>query len=312
MAGTLKIGKFEVSPQSGPAGTNEIGHKLTEKHTGRNKYQKMIRASMNGSDANAVEILEINGIAPFLTLNTSNTEITYDVTTVTINGTSNAIKFRISSTGKSITLVSNTGYTVNNNEGTFTSGFGETSAGPISIKVQFTTNTTSSNITIPVKVEFWNGSTWVVSGTHNIIQSSADASIVFNTNPSSIPIFTANGGVQDININTNINYSVELQGDIETTWVTLSSNSGTSGASTLTVTVAPQVVGAAYRTLSILFKSIITGTTVKVLVVEQSAGADYSISWELNNIVFTNDEVGIIKTNTLTSNADWYLEENIS
>ena len=59
MAG-LKIGKFEVSPQTGGAGSTVIGHKLTEKHTGRNKYQKLIRASISDPSANvsAMESIE--------------------------------------------------------------------------------------------------------------------------------------------------------------------------------------------------------------------------------------------------------------
>lgn len=128
---SLKIGKFEVSPQSGDAGSTQIGHKLTERHTGRNKYQKLIRASISDSSANAsaIETLEISGLAPFLTLNTSQTEISYNVTNATINGVSNAAKFRVSSTDKAITLVTNTGYTVSGNEGTFTSGFGEMAEG---------------------------------------------------------------------------------------------------------------------------------------------------------------------------------------
>lgn len=151
---SIKIGKWEVSPQSGSAGSTQIGHKLTERHTGRNKYQKLIRASIANPAANVstIETLEIGGLSPFLSLNTSQTEIAYNVTNVVINGVSNAAKFRVSSTGKAITLVTNTGYTVSGNEGTFTSGFGEMAEGSVSIKVQFAANNTNTAETIPVKV----------------------------------------------------------------------------------------------------------------------------------------------------------------
>lgn len=306
MAGTLKIGKFEVSPQSGAAGTHQIGHKLTEKHTGRNKYQKMVRASINNSDANATEILEISGLTPFLTLNTSQTEIAYNVTTATINGTSNASKFRVSS---NVTLVTNTGYTVSGNEGTFTSGFGEQSSGNIAIKVQFAANNSQSSTSIPVKVDYWNGTSWAVSGTHTIIQSSADAGVTFNITPSTLSQFSKGGGKQTVTIESSVSYSIELQGDIETTWVTLSRNSGSAGTATLDITVAAQAVGAAARELNIKFKNNITGSVVGTLEVEQAKGEDYAISWASNTLTFTNDDVGSIKTNNLTANADWYLDE---
>lgn len=105
--GSIKIGKFEISQQTGTAGKTPVGHKLTEKHTGRNKYQKMVRASIlaSGSKLEAIETLEIQGMTPFLTLNTSQTEVAYNVTTATVNGKSNAEKFRVSSSGKAITVV---------------------------------------------------------------------------------------------------------------------------------------------------------------------------------------------------------------
>lgn len=309
----LKIGKFEISPQSGEAGSIQVGHKLTEKHTGRNKYQKLIRASISNPAANAsaIETLEIVGLAPFLTLNTSQTEIAYSVTNVTINGVSNASKFRVKSTGKAITLVTNTGYTVSNNEGTFTSGFGEMAEGNISIKVQFVANNTDSTINIPVTVEYYNGSTWLPGGTHTIYQSSSDADVTFVITPSTLTQFSKTGGKQTVSINSNIAYSIEVQGDTETNWVTLSRQSGTSGTADLDITAAAQVVGASARELSIKFKSNVTGSVIGTLEVSQAKGDDFAISWENDTLTFTNDDVNNIKTNTLTANASWYLEENI-
>ena len=309
----FKIGKWEITPQSGGAGSIQIGHKLTEKHTGRNKYQKLVRATMSNPAANknAIETLEIAGLAPFLTLNTSQTEIAYNVTNVTINGVSNAAKFRVSSTGKAITLVTNSGYTVSGNEGTFSSGFGEMSEGSVAIKVQFASNSATSSVTIPVKIEYYDGSTWKVAGTHNVIQSSSDADVSFVISPSTLSQFAKEGGSQKVSISSNVAYSIELQGDTDTSWVTLSRQSGTATTADLTITAAAQVVGAAARELSIKFKSSITNSVISTLTVTQAKGEDFAISWANAVLSFTNDDINTIKNNTLTANSDWYLEENI-
>lgn len=311
--GSIKIGKWEISPQSGGAGKNPIGHKLTEKNTGRNKYQKLVRATFVNSAAQKedIETLEIGGLAPFLTLNTSQTEIAYNVTNVVINGVSNAAKIRVSSTGKSITLVANTGYTVSGNEGIFTNGFGETAEGAIAIKVAFAANSTTSSETIPVKVEYYDGSTWNTGGVHNIIQSSSDADVTFTITPSTLSQFANVGGTQTVTITSNVAYSIELQGDTETNWVTLSRQSGSAATQTLDITATAQVVGANARELSIKFKSSVTNSVIGTLEVTQAKGEDFAISWEQKTLSFTNDDLNQIKTNNLTANADWYIEENI-
>lgn len=310
---SIKVGKWEVSPQSGAAGTHTIGHKLTEKHTGRNRYQKLIRASITNPAANkeAVETLEIAGLTPFLTLNTSQTEIAYNVTNVTINGVSNAAKFRVSSSGKAITLVTNSGYTVSGNEGTFTSGFGEMAEGNIAIKVQFAANNTTSAVTIPVKVEYYDGSAWKVAGTHNVIQSSSDADVTFTITPSTLSQFTKDGGKQTVAISSNIAYAIELQGDTDTSWVTLSRQSGTASTQSLDISASAQVVGASARELNIKFKNTVTSSVIGTLEVSQAKGDDFAISWANDTLTFTNDDINTIKNNTLTANSDWYLEENI-
>ena len=311
--GNIKIGKWEISPQSGSAGKTPIGHKLTERNTGRNKYQKLVRSTFVNSAAqkDAIETLEVAGLTSYLTLNTSQTEIAYNVTNVVINGMSNAAKFRVSSSGKAITLATNTGYTVSSNEGTFTNGFGETAEGSIAIKVQFDANNTTSSVTIPVKVEYYDGSSWKVAGTHNIIQSSSDADVQFAITPSTINEFTKDGGKQTVSVASNVAYSIELQGDTETSWVTLSRQSGTASTQTLDITVAAQVVGASARELSIKFKSNITTSVIGTLAVRQAKGEDFAISWAQSILTFTNDDVNQIKTNDLTANADWYIEEKL-
>lgn len=311
--GSLKIGKFEISPQSGNAGTVAIGHKLTEKHTGRNKYQKLVRASITslGANESAIEKLEVEALTPFLQLNTSQTEIAYSVTTATINGKSNAEKFRVTSSGKEITLVTNTGYTVSENVGIFSSGFGEQVEGAVAIKLQFLANNTSGAVTIPVQVEYWDGTEWQVGGTHNIIQSSSDADVSFTVTPATLTDFAKEGGAQTVSINSNIAYSAEVQGDVETSWIHLSRESGTASTEDLTISVDAQAVGASAREASIKFKSNITSSVIGTLAIKQVAGEDYSISWESDTLSFTNEDLNTIKENNLTANADWYIEEVI-
>lgn len=313
MASNIKIGKWDISPQSGGAGTTPIGHKLTEKHTGRNKYQKLVRATFVNAAANkeAIETLEVAGLTPFLTLNSTTTEIAYNVTSVVINGTSNATKFRVSSSGKAITLSTNSGYTVSSNEGTFTNGFGEQAEGTVAIKVQFASNNTTSSVTIPVKIEFYNGSSWVVAGTHNIVQSSSDADVTFTISPATLNQFAKEGGKQTVTIASNVAYSIELQGDVDTSWITLSRTSGTATSATLDITASAQAVGASARELSIKFKSSVTGSVIGTLAITQAKGEDYAISWAQSTLTFTNDDLNQIKTNNLTANADWNIEEKL-
>jgi hypothetical protein len=200
---------------------------------------------------------------------------------------------------------------VSGNEGTFTNGFGEMAEGNIAIKVQFTSNSTTASVTIPVKVEYYNGSTWTVAGTHNIIQSSSDADVTFTITPSTLAQFTKDGGKQTVSITSNIAYSIEVQGDTDTSWVTLSRQTGTASTQSLDITASSQVVGAAARDLSIKFKSTVTGSVIGTLEVTQAKGEDFAISWDKDTLTFTNDDINTIKNNTLTANSDWYLEENI-
>ena len=309
----IKIGKWEISPQSGDAGTHTIGHKLTERHTGRNKYQKLVRATFTNPAANkeAIETLEIVGLPPYLTLNTSQSEIAYNTTNVVLNGMSNAQKFKVVSNGKAVTLATNTGYTVSGNEGIFTNGFGEQAEGAISIKVQFDSNTTPQAVTIPVTIQYWDGSKYVDGPVHSIIQSSSDSDVQFVVTPESLSQFAKEGGKQTLSITSNVAYSIELQGDTETSWITLSRTSGTATTQALDVTANAQVVGASARTLNIIFKSSVTGSVIRSMTVIQEKGEDFAISWEKAVLTFTNDEVGNIQTNNLTANEKWYIEENI-
>ena len=207
--------------------------------------------------------------------------------------------------------MTNTGYTVSGNEGTFSNGFGEQAEGPISLKVQFATNSTTESVTIPVMVEFYDGSSWQTAGTHNIIQSSSDADVTFNVTPSVLSDFEGAGGSQTVSVTSNIAYSIEVQGDVETNWLTLSRSTGSASTEELVITAAAQAVGASAREVSVKFKSAVTGSVIGTLSVKQAAGEDFSISWESSTMTFTNDDLNAIKQNVLTANESWYLEEPV-
>ena len=165
--------------------------------------------------------------------------------------------------------------------------------------------------TTPVKVEYYDGSTWKTAGTHNVIQSTSDADVTFIITPATLSQFSRTGGKQTVSIQSNIAYSIELQGDTDTTWVTLNRQSGTATTQSLDITAAAQAVGAAERELSIKFKNNVTGSVIGTLEVTQAKGEDYSISWANSTLIFTNDDLNQIKNNTLTANADWYIEEDV-
>ena len=114
-----------------------------------------------------------------------------------------------------------------------------------------------------------------------------------------------------MSINSNIAYSIELQGDTETTWVTLSRQSGTSGTASLDITASAQAVGASARELSIKFKNNVTGSVIGTLEVSQAKGDEFAISWAKDTLTFTNNDINTIKNNTLTANADWAIEEKL-
>ena len=123
--------------------------------------------------------------------------------------------------------------------------------------------------------------------------------------------FTKDGGKQTVSITSNIAYSIEVQGDTDTSWVTLSRQTGTASTQSLDITASSQAVGAVARELSIKFKSTVTGSVIGTLEVTQAKGEDFAISWDKDTLTFTNDDINTIKNNTLTANSDWYLEENI-
>lgn len=305
---TLKLGKFEVAQQSGQAGVQVIGVKYVEQHTGRSKYMKQLRA--NAGTANAVATYEVSGKPSFLTLDTDMTEIAYNIVQATINGISNAEKFRVSTQeGKTVTLKANTGYTVNANEGVFADGFGTQNQGAVAILVEFAVNSAQATISYPVSVETWNGTQWVVAGTFTIKQSSSDADVNFSITPDVLPAFSKVGETRKINVESNIGYNITKQGGSDTSWITLDKTTGNAGTTEINVTAAAQAVGSSERNLSVVFKNQVSNSVIGTLVITQSAGDIYSVSWESDTVAFENNELNAIKNNNLTANAGWYLEE---
>lgn len=308
MGSTLKLGKFEVAQQSGAAGVQIIGVKYVEQHTGRGKYMKQLRA--NAGTANAVATYEIEGKPSFLTLDTDMSEIAYNVVQATINGVSNAEKFRVSTAeGKTITLKANTGYTVNANEGVFSEGFGVQNQAAVAILVEFAVNATAATIEYPVTVEIWNGTEWTAAGTFTIKQSSSDADVNFTITPETLSDFSKDGETKKISIESNIGYNITKQGGADTSWITLDRSTANAGTTEINVTAAAQAVGSSERNLSLVFKNQVSNSVIGTLTVRQSAGDAYAVSWENDTVTFDNSELNTIKNNSLTANAEWYLEE---
>lgn len=305
---TLKFGKFEAAQQSGQAGVQIIGVKYVEQHTGRGKYMKQLRAS--AGTANAVATYEIEGKPSFLALDTDMSEIAYNIVQATINGTSNAEKFRVSTAeDKIITLKPNTGYTVNSNEGTFSEGFGLQNQAAVAILVEFAVNSTAATVEYPVTIEIWNGTEWKIAGTFTVRQSSSDADVNFVVTPGTLEAFDKAGGVKAISIESNIGFNVTKQGGSDTSWISLDKLAGNAGTTEIKITATSQKVGGSGRNLSLVFKNQVSNSVIGTLLISQSEGDGYAVSWENDTVTFANNELNEIKNNNLTANAEWYIEE---
>ena len=269
---------------------------------------KQLRA--NAGTESAIATYEVEGKPVFLTLDTDMTEITYNTVQAIINGVSNAEKFRISTVdGKNILLKANTGYTVNQNEGVFTDGFGVLSSGAFAILVEFSANQTSTIVEYPVSIEMWNGNEWINAGVFKIKQSSSDASVNFVITPNTLPQIIKTGETKSISIESNIGFNITKQGGNDTSWVTLDKSIGDTGTTEINITVANQSIGSAERNLTLVFKNTVSNSVIGQLMITQEAGEAYLVNWEHDTVSFENSELNTIKNNNLTANADWYLEE---
>ena len=63
--------------------------------------------------------------------------------------------------------------------------------------------------------------------------------------------------------------------------------------------------------MSIKFKNNITNSVIKTIEVSQAKGEDFAISWAQDTLTFTNDDAETVKTNNLTANSAWQIEEKI-
>lgn len=305
----LKIGKFEIAQQSGSAGTIQNGVKYAVEHTGRAPHQKQARGYC-GTASQTLD-LSITGKAPFMTLASNSQDIAWDTTTATVTVTTNAEKFRVSSGGKTITLQSSAAYTVNGLIGTFSNNLGMDSQHDAVLAFGFGTNTTSGTVSIPILIEYYDGSTYKTAGTFTVNQSSADADFVITSNPATLNQFANTASSQTVAITSNKNYTIEKQGG-DISWFTISRTTGTPGTANLKVDVVAQAVAAPARSGSIIFKNPISGSTVLTLAVTQAAGVPYSITITPNTVTFANNELNVIKNVEIVANAAWQLEEVIN
>jgi len=310
----IQVGCFEIAPQSGPSGETQISHKYARQHTGRNPHIKVVRATLTDPTANveALETLTVAAKSPFFTLDTNQANIVYSKTEHTINGISNASQFRISTTGlKTITLKSNTGYTIVGNTGMFADGFGVNAQGSAAILIGFSVNNTSEAVSIPVLIEYYTGTEWVEAGIYTIEQGTSDAEVSFSLTPESLSSFLGAGETKQVSISSNIAYLITKQGSSEQEWVTVSFTQGNAGERALDITTAGQNVGAQSRNLDLVFSNQLTGTPIGALTITQLAGENFRVSFQAKDIAFTNEEVGAVKPNTLSCNAPFTIEEKI-
>lgn len=305
----LNLGKIEVGQQSGTSGTTSVGVKYTQQHTGRNPWNKQFRG-ICGS-AQAVETVTISGKPQFMNLLSNSQDVAWNVTSASVTVKTNSEKFRISSSGKEVTLQSSASYTVNGKIGEFTNNLGAVDEHDVVITFSFVNNTTPTNVSMPILIEVWNGTSYVAAGTYTVMQSSADSDIQITTNPVTLPIFDRTASSKTISVTSNANYSIEKQGS-DIAWFTLSKTSGGAGTESLEVSVTAQIVAAAQRTGSIVFKNPISGSTILTLEVTQQAGEAYSITITPSTITFQNTEINVIKNVEVKANSSWHLEEVVS
>lgn len=310
----IKIGKWEIAPQSGDAGTHSIVHKQTSPYTGREKYTKVVRATIVDNESTYVdETLEINAKDHFLNIvGNSYAEVAYNSTELIIPINTNAFKFKIEPEITVVELSSYGGYTASDNVGTFPTYMGLESAFDASIKVTFPINAEAGVLTRVFNIYMWVRTKFVKVGEFRIHQSSSDHDAGFIIAPPVLKTF--NGGAaspQTVSITSKVPYTIRRESLGDPTWVSLSRESGEAGTADLTISVYDQKTGAAARDVTLKFISNITNSVLATLNVHQLAGIPYTISWEQETLTFQPDDVHVTKTNKLTANAGWQIEEKV-
>lgn len=310
----IKIGKWEIAPQSGAAGTHSIAHKQISTYTGREKYTKIVRATIVENESTYVdEVLEINAKDHFLNIvGNSYVEVAYNTTEVIIPINTNTFKFKIEPTVLEVELSSYGLYTASDNTGTFSTHMGLESAFDASIKVTFPINAEAGVLTRIFDIYMWVRTAFVKVGEFRIHQSSSDQDAGFIIAPPVLTPFNGNAASpQTVSITSNVPYTIRKESLGDPTWVSISRDTGDAGTADLTISVNDQKVGASARDVTLKFISNITNSVLATLNVHQLAGIPYSISWEQETLTFEPDDINVTKTNKLTANAGWQIEEKI-
>lgn len=324
----IKIGKWEIAPQSGVAGENQaITHKLISNHTGREKYTKVARAYISADDTKySDETLEVEAKPEYLEITGNTTvDVAYDTTSLIIPFTSNVYKFKIvPKVAGSVTLASYDEYTASDNVGTFDISKGSLQGYTSNMKVTFPRNTEGGVITWVFEIWMWVKTTFVKVTDFYIKQSSVhqyagwsmvpDQFLIFDADPTA-PGDTNTGvaayGTQTVQITCNVAYTIEKDSLGNPTWLTLSTDKGSVGTTELTLTASKNPVGSAQRTITIRFIDTSTAQVLATREVTQKAGEPYAISWAKSTLTFACDSINSAQTNQLTANSDWQIEEKV-
>lgn len=327
----LRIGSiemWEVSPQSGEAAPQgiKIGHKMTKVHTGRAPYSKKVRAYISENRASYTdETLEVVAHPLFwAVIDGSQTTVSYDTTTYTIQVETNVARFAIKDVGNGrietlgITLEAQPPYTITQGDnglqiGTFYNGVGLEQSVKFYIKVQFPQNDGNEVLyrSFEMYTETAEGSnTWNKVGSFAINHNSIveDAGFVIDPHPSMFPTLKKEGESLTVKITSDKAYGIDRVGG-STTWLSISASVGDVGEQNVTFAAQAQPVGSPERIAHIAFIATETGTQIGYCTITQEAGEPYAIAWEQSKLTFAYDETRIIE-NTLHANAAWQLEQS--
>jgi len=316
-----QIGKFEITPNVGAAGTTQISAKLAIANTGRAAYIKYAKHYMtNETSKFATMTLNAAGKPAFMTLGETSKSVAYNITNSTFNvSATNASKFQlVKVSGKDLTLAVNSGYTVSALVGTFTGDPGNAAEFATQIKVGILQNSTSAEVSAVYKVQFWDGGSYTDAGTITLTQASADAGLIITANPSTVPNYANTAGYKDVVITSNFAFNIVENNGVDVSWLSLTDTTGTEitsgaiGDTTVRINVTAQAVAAAQRSTQINFKNPVSGAILLTLTITQVAGAARAISLSLSTLSFAQNEVNVVKNFNVVANDDWYSEESAS
>lgn len=315
------IGKFEITPNAGSAGTTSVAAKLATANTGRSVYTKYAKHFMTNETSKFSTLsLQAAGKPAFLTLGESSKSVAYNITNSTFNvSATNASKFQlVKVSGKDMTLAVNSGYTVSGLIGTFTGDPGSTAEFATQIKVGILQNSTSAEVSAVYKVQFWDDAAYVDAGTITLTQASADAGLTITANPATVPNYANTAGYKDVVITSNFAFNIVENNGVDVSWLSITNTSGTEissgivGANTIRINVTAQLVAALQRSTQINFKNPVSGAILLTLTITQLAGDARAISLSVGSLSFSQAEVNVVKNFNVIANDAWYSEESAS